>query len=112
MGSQALAHCDCGLTATSLIGGGRSDFQENCWFPAACRGCNQVVEVNLLKPPLRCPDCNSLEVTSYTDPSLAKDDGERDLITWGQHHLTNGHYQCPACGQFTLRFGRGGLLWD
>ena len=112
MGSQAFAYCACGMSATSLIGGGRRDFHENCLFPALCRDCDQVVAVNLLQTPLRCPNCESLEVTPYTDPSLAKGDGENHVITWGEHHLTDGHYQCPACGQFTLRFRLGGLHWD
>jgi hypothetical protein len=112
MGSQSFAFCNCGLRATTLIGGGFSDFQENCRFPALCRGCNQVVEVNLLKPPLSCPECTSREVIPYTDPTLAKGDGDGEVITWGDHNLTNGHYQCPACGQFTLRFRPGGLHWD
>ena len=112
MGSQAIAYCDCGLHATILIGGGRRDFNEVCLFPALCYGCNHVVQVNLIGPPLSCPKCESLKVKPYTDSSLAKGDGENDVITWGEHHLTDGHYQCPACGQSTLRFRPGGLHWD
>lgn len=112
MGTEALALCDCGLRASSLIGGGFSNFHETCLFPAFCRGCHQVVEVNLLQPPLSCPECGGREVTPYTDPSLAKGDGKDEMITWGEHNLTSGHYQCPACGEFTLRFIPSGLLWD
>ena len=109
MGSEVMAYCACGTRATSLIGSGKIDFRENNFFPAHCKRCSLVVQANLKEKPVSCPDCDGHEVTPYTEPDLAKGDGDRNVATWGENILTNGHYHCPACGDYTLRFYPTGL---
>jgi DNA-directed RNA polymerase subunit RPC12/RpoP len=112
MGTEVMAHCECGLDTTIMIGAGFADFPYVCLFPASCGNCKQVVQANLAEDPVRCPECCSTELSSYDKPALSKGDSTQTITRWGDHILTDGHYQCPACGDMTLRFTESGLLWD
>jgi len=112
MGTEVIAHCECGLDATIMIGAGFADFPHVCLFPAFCEKCRQVVQANLAKDPARCPECRSTDIFPYDEPALSKGDGTQTITRWGDHILTDAHYQCPACGNMTLRFAESGLLWD
>jgi hypothetical protein len=75
--------------------------------------CSAVTTANFERPPLVCEACGSPDVTQVTDPQCWTGDG--DVIeNWGALTLTNGHYRCPVCGTFELRFanGHGGVLFD
>ena len=119
MGSQVSATCQCGLRATTLIGGGMFNFETMCCFPCLCERCRTVVEVNLLAKQRRCPQCNSKKVVPYDDPALCERAGDSEVASWNipgprgrELTLTNGNYRCPQCGQMTLRFINTGLCFD
>jgi hypothetical protein len=47
-----------------------------------------------------------------TDRSLWQGDGDA-RHKWDElPPLTDGHYRCPKCGKFELRFKDGGIVWD
>lgn len=112
MGMAVDATCGCGLEAEIMIGAGFSDFPNVCLFPALCRHCERLVEANLAREPVLCPECGATPVIPYTDPELAKGDGRTTVASWGEQALSDGHYHCPACKRMTLRFAPTGLLWD
>ena len=112
MGTAVYATCECGLETEITIGAGFSDFPHVCLFPALCRQCERVIEANLAREPVRCPECGTTQVTPYTDPALAKGDGHSTVAAWGDVELSDGHYHCPACKQMTLHFAPTGLCWD
>jgi predicted RNA-binding Zn-ribbon protein involved in translation (DUF1610 family) len=88
------------------------DFLNVCLFPAQCPRCERVVEVNLARKPVRCPDCGSKDVTPYGDSAPIGADGFDEVARWGELRLKDIAYDCPACKQMTLRFSPSGLLWD
>jgi RNA polymerase subunit RPABC4/transcription elongation factor Spt4 len=112
MGSQVIASCDCGLQATILIGCGMLDFPNVCLFPAHCKHCKRVVEANLARKPVCCPDCGDADVTSYGDSAPIGADESDEVARWGELRLKDVPYLCPACERMTLRFSPSGLLWD
>lgn len=85
-------------------------------WPVACRTCSAVTTANFKHLPLTCEACESSNVTQVTDPHEWAGDG--DVIeSWDDLTLTSGHYRCPSCDQFELRFGtnEGGhseVRWD
>jgi hypothetical protein len=112
MGTEVDASCGCGLEATIMIGAGFSDFPDVCLFPALCNRCERAVETNLAHKPTLCPECGDTRVIPYSDIALAKKDGRSTIAAWGELNLTDGHHQCPACKQMTLRFLPTGLHWE
>lgn len=89
-------------------------------WPVSCKMCAAVTTANFKQSPLTCQACKSHDVTPAADHQWWKGDGNvieswgigRDALT-----LTNGHYRCPKCGEFELRFGTnaGGhaiMMWD
>ena len=63
-----------------------------------------------------CEKCESENVTQITDRHEWQGDG-KVIVTWGKLTLTDGHYRCPQCGEFELRFGtnaggHGMVMWD
>lgn len=123
MGSSVKASCPCGLDKDILIGGGMADFETTCFFPCLCKRCSDVVQVNLLRKEMRCLMCGSRKVIPYDDLSLSpkrveSQEEEKLIASWDSEELgrilviTDGAYKCPKCGSMTLRFTRGGVLWD
>ena len=119
MGSEVIAKCQCGLTATILIGGGMESFSSTCYFPCYCESCKSVVQCNLLAKKKSCPICESTTIVPYDDPSLSSHAGTRVVADWNMKFqlgrelkLTNGKYKCPGCGQMSLHFLSSGLNWD
>lgn len=119
MGSSIRARCQCGYHASSLIGGGRNNFERTCYFPCLCESCQAIVEANLFARSVRCPQCHGQAVVPYDDPALAGTPGEGVIEEWNtldklgrSLKLTDGNYKCPKCSLFTLKFTSGGLLWD
>ena len=119
MGCSVIASCGCGVQEFIQVGGGMLTFTTECWFPAMCRSCHSLVIVNLLRKEMRCPKCGSRKVIPYDDPSLIRVTGDEIVASWNveslspsERVLTNGRYMCPKCGDPTLSFEDGGLMWD
>lgn len=113
MGSQIIATCRCGLTATSFIGGTMADFQTVQRFPAVCNACNKVVQVNAISESPQCLECGSADVTLYNDESLIGNPGGEWPIAQSLNlKIYNGTYKCPSCGKFLLQFKSSGLMFD
>ena len=118
MGSSVNASCPCGYSAEAMIGGGMLNFQDTFLFPAICPKCAEVVTINLLAKTPACRACRSRRVQSYHLDELLGEAGSETVVEWRNPRdwslisLTDGTYLCPSCGDFTLRFRAGGILWD
>lgn len=119
MGGQVIAQCPCGLRVAVLIGSGAADYATCCYGPALCERCRAVVQINVLETEPRCPQCGAAAPIPYDDPALCGAPGDVIVASWdavGEGGwvvtLSDGQYLCPACGQATLTFADGGLLWD
>lgn len=119
MGAEVNAVCECGYQSNSLVGGGMLNFQTTCYFPALCKVCKELVQVNLFAKRVRCPKCRRARVTLYDDPELSRDQGDSTVTSWNTEVrlgrvliLHNGSYLCPSCREFKLRFSDSGLCWD
>ncbi|MFC2172120.1 hypothetical protein ACFLU6_05750 [Acidobacteriota bacterium] len=117
MGGIVKAQCQCGYEREMLLGGGMSNFTTHCNFPAYCRDCEDLVEVNLLQKKTSCPKCKGRDITPYDDDSMCQEKGE-PVFSWnvqeelgGELILTDGRYLCPNCGEFSLCFQEAGC-WD
>jgi hypothetical protein len=111
MGSLVEANCKCGYKDEFMIGGGMLNFKEVCYFPAFCRKCKNIVDVNMLDNQLTCPDCGEKSVTPYDQESLVSKAGKNKVAEWNvigevgrSLVLTDGPYFCPACEEYTLSF--------
>ena len=114
MGSSVVAVCPCGYkTPPLMIGGGMSNFNEYCAFPAYCAKGNHLLTINLFDNSRRC---HRAKPTPYDNAALVGDLGENVVASWkfGEQSavLTDGHYFCPDCHNNTLQFSNYGLMWD
>ena len=85
-------------------------------WPVACRVCSDITTANFKQHPLACEVCQSKDVRPMSDPHEWSGDGEI-VERWDALTLTDGHYRCPKCNEFELRFGtdeegHGKLYWD
>ena len=89
-------------------------------WPVSCKMCAAVTTANFKQSPLVCHPCKGRDVTPPTDLQWWKGDG-KVIKSWGMGRdaltLTDGHYRCPRCGEFELRFGtnaggHGMIMWD
>jgi len=99
--------------------GGDVQLHDGLLFPALCRDCNDIVEVNLLARPPQCPKCKRHDVVAYDQPEFRARRGKHVVADWNMEEqlgrvleLTDGEYLCPACGGYNLTFGHTGLMWD
>jgi hypothetical protein len=117
MGSSTDAHCfACGYDTFLMLGGGMANFTTYAAWPVSCNVCSAITTANYKQSPLVCVECKSTNVIPMTDPQEWKGDGET-IENWSDLTLTNGHYRCPKCGEFELRFGtnaggHGKIMWD
>lgn len=121
VGTTIDAHCfACGYDTFLRLGGGMADHLTYAAWPVSCKTCKAITTANFKQPPLICQECRSGDVIPPADPRWWKGDG--DVVeSWGVGRgaltLTNGHYGCPRCGEFEMRFGTnaGGhpmVMWD
>jgi hypothetical protein len=112
MGLMLEVQCLCGYAARSYLGAGMSDFETSCAGPALCKVCAQVVTVELMDTPPRCPDCEA-EVARYGNLAVHEMDessGRSALIQWnlpdGRTFSLSGadRYRCPSCTEATMTF--------
>ena len=117
MGTSTDAHClACGYDTFLMLGGGMRNHTTYAAWPVACKVCSAVTTANFKQSPLMCEKCESENVTQITDRHEWQGDG-KVIVTWGKLTLTDGHYRCPQCGEFELRFGtnaggHGMVMWD
>lgn len=121
MGKTIVAKCKCGVKKGVAIGGAMSNFMTTCLFPCLCESCHNIVDVNLLEQPTKCPECGADDPIPYDDPRLLGLLGKRILAACtvrGEHldrelTLTDGQYKCPKCKKMCLEFSDEFLiLWD
>jgi len=117
VGSSIDAHCfACGYDTFMWLGGGMESFKVFAAWPVACKHCSAVTTANFKQSPLICQACESIGVVKMTDPHEWNGDG-KVIENWFDLTLTDGHYRCPKCDKFELRFGTnvGGhdkVMWD
>lgn len=87
-----------------MLGAGMSDHTWYAAWPVYCKECSAVTTANFKKLPLICEGCQSKNVVPFSDHSLWKGDGQ-EHEQWTDLTLTDGHYRCPKCNAFELRFG-------
>jgi len=111
MGSMVAAQCECGFEEQFSIGAGWANCNDTCSFPALCKRCGEMIEVNLLSPKAKCSKCRSRDILAYDDDSLRGDLGSVEVMSWNVEEqlgripcLTDGTYYCPKCKQLSLRF--------
>lgn len=117
LGFSTDAHCfACGYDTHLMLGGGRKNFKTFAGWPVSCGTCSSVTTANFKASPLACTSCGDQSVKPMASADWWMGDGER-IENWGALFLTDGHYRCPCCGKFELRFGTnvGGhdrIRWD
>jgi hypothetical protein len=117
VGSSTDAHCyKCGYDVFLTLGGGMANHTTFAAWPVTCENCNGVTAANFKLFPLACLKCGSTHVLPFDDARLWKGDG-KPSEQWGELPLTDGHYRCPNCREYELRFGtnamgHGHILWD
>ncbi|YBW37771.1 hypothetical protein ACMYR2_0261 [Nitrobacter sp. TKz-YC01] len=94
-----------------------ADHVKNAAWPVYCKLCDEITTANHKQMPLTCNECNTTDVIPIDDPSVWLGDNEGISEMWGRLRLMDGHYRCPKCGRFEVRFGKnaGGhsiLSWD
>ena len=112
MGSQVIAICKCGVNTKINIGGGMLTHDKIEYFPGYCRGCNEVVQMNLKDKLSICPHCKRTDVVPYNNPELIGTVGKEIIDESFDNELTNGTYFCPKCKNMTLKFINSGIFWD
>jgi hypothetical protein len=118
MGHQATAVCDsCNYEADYVVGGNMANFREVAMFPVCCDVCRALTSANFMQRPLKCGHCGASGVRPFTDAGMSKGDGKDTAEEWLTPglplRLDDGHYRCPKCGEFCLRFAvRQGRFFD
>ena len=117
MGTSTDAHCfACGYDTFLTLGAGRANHLTHAAWPVSCKDCAAITTANFKQKPLNCQECRSGNVVPMTDRGQWQGDGKNNE-RWGELTLTDGHYLCPKCGAFELRFGtdecqHGRILFD
>ena len=105
MGSSTSVLCDnCGYNVVLMLGGGRLNHTTYAAWPVTCFRCWAATTANFKNLPLTCIDCQSTDVLPFNDAKLWKGDGEVTETWEDELDLTSGHYRCPKCGKYELRF--------
>jgi hypothetical protein len=112
MGNSVDAKCgSCSYHGWFRTGGGKNNHTTYSAWPVVCRSCQAVSIANFKSNPLKCLKCESVEVERFDTSENWRGDGEK-VVSWDNLELTDGHYRCPKCGDFELRFDNGRMLWD
>lgn len=112
MGSNVIGVCKCGYEKEALVGTGKLCYKNIDYFPCFCRDCCELVNGNFKGEKLKCPNCNSSNITPYNNEKLIGKLGKDVVVRNYDDILTDGFYLCPDCLNHTLKFYFGGILWD
>jgi len=111
MGSCHHASCECGFKTSIQIGGNMRTHKEDSRFPCYCEKCG-LVEVNVAKSALECPQCESLNIVPYGDLKISEPIERSPTIQWGNFKAPGKGNLCPVCKNKTLTFGSSYLMFD
>ena len=111
MGSCHHAICECGFKTSIRVGGNMRTHKENSTFPCYCEKCG-MVEVNVAKSVLECPECESLKVTPYGDLAVSEPIEKWPSIQWGHFKAPGKGNLCPTCKKKTMAFSGSYLMFD
>jgi hypothetical protein len=118
VGSTHKAHCNCGFEVEVTVGGSRSSFNSESFFPHYCENCG-LVEADIAKaeakgevPP--CPKCGSNDLHEYGTETVSESRYDNDVaLQWGAYHAMEKGNLCPVCKKMTLIFDRmASILFD
>jgi hypothetical protein len=121
MGSTVQATCPCGFESDLLrVGGGMTSFDQVCLAPALAERTGEIAAKNFWGKSRRG---NRLgKFTFYTDTRLHEplgEEAEPELVFgWRGREgkpdfdLPDIRYLCPACGEMSMGFSLGNLMWD
>jgi hypothetical protein len=112
MASKNRAHCVCGYEKMIQVGGIRLSFRDFSTFPHFCKSCG-LVDANVAKKPVYCPECQSTDITAYGTETLANytQSGNSTIQHFLYRAQHNGNF-CPHCKEFTLIFEAASVLFD
>lgn len=109
------AHCfSCGYDTALMVGSLMSSHQVYSAGPVICEGCKAITTANFEAAELTCETCKSSNVSPVRDSANWLGDDDRNSFKWAELPLPlrelidldfPGHYKCPKCGTFELRFG-------
>jgi Zn finger protein HypA/HybF involved in hydrogenase expression len=102
MGHTTDAHCfACGYDTALRVGGTMASFKVYSAIPVSCRNCAEITTANIRKLPLLCAKCHATGVVEMNKHKLQNEcnDPDSDIDS------LEGHYLCPKCGAYQLRFG-------
>lgn len=134
MASLLSCKCKCGYQAEAWVAASRAAHGKHFRWPFLCRGCRQVVSVDVYADSGHCPECQSPEITRYglsiPDPPTGKAvrildamtavrrrykkqianlyDSRVEMAYAARTNTTYGlprqGYDCPRCGGNVLTF--------
>lgn len=112
MGTSANVRCSaCGYKTSLRLGGGRANHRVYAAWPVNCDDCAETTTANFKQVPLVCRTCSGSNVAPVANDRNWVGDGKTN-VNWGDLELTDGHYRCPKCDAFELRFTYGMMHWD
>ena len=113
MSTAHQASCSCGYKVDFIVGGTRSRYQEESFFPFLCDGCG-FVSVNIQASPPICPGCLSGDISQYGQEPVSKRE-EQDTFPavqcWGYKAFKENN-KCPKCEKYTLNFSGPTAFFD
>ena len=140
MASLLSCKCICGYKAQAWVAASRAGHGKHFRWPFLCRGCRQVVSVDVYADPEHCPECQSSQITRYglliPEPPPGKFarildamnaarrrykkqmadlyNSRVDMSYAFRHGATYGlprqAYECPRCAETTLNFALDALF--
>lgn len=112
------AHCfSCGYDTLLMIGSLLSSHDVYLAGPVCCGSCKAITTANYKGTELTCEVCKSSNVSPMRDSANWLGDDEHDVGVWvglllrtpgprdNDHLDLPGHFKCPKCCEFELRFG-------
>ena len=140
MASRLSCKCVCGYQAEAWTATTRAGHGKHFNWPHLCRGCKQVVSVDIYTNPEHCPECQTTEITRYglliPDPPTDKTAQLIDALTPSRRRykkqiadlynsrvdmsyafrnnatygLPRQAYECPHCAATELNFALDALF--
>ena len=102
MGKKVIAECDCGFEAETKVGGTRSGYGSEAYFPFFCKKCG-LVTVNVAQHCV-CPSCQTMDVQPYGKSPITLEPEVQPYIQYAGYFADEHYNYCPACKRYTLSF--------